>query len=285
MTNLFQIADIKLQFDYNFNEFFEDRIGSYAKADIIPDHFMKVTIESHIERPKGILKLDYKDRHLFEDGNINYLFKEDETGSITDLIKYDKDFKHIEILLSDTIGSRLPEVEYLLTGMMFFEIALENSRISIHASAISYNDEAILFSAPSQTGKSTQAELWSSNLEGVRIINDDKPVLFLKDNVLWASGTPWSGKTARNENITNPVKCIVFLEQSSKNELLSLSNQEIITYFLRNIHRPKEEHRLTKILTAIETLVYQTPVYLYKTTKEQSSFDYLYYAIYRGDHL
>ncbi len=285
MTNLFQIADIKLQFDYNFPDFFKDRISSYEKADIIPDYFMKVTIESFIERPKGISKLVYKDRFLFEDGNTCYLFKEDETKSITDLIRYDKDFKHIDIILSDKIGSRLPEVEYLLTGMMFFEIALENSRISIHASAISYNDEAILFSAPSQTGKSTQAELWTSNLEGVKIINDDKPVLFLKDNELWTSGTPWSGKTPRNENISNRVKCIVFLEQSSKDELLSLSNQEIITYFLRNIHRPKEEHRLIKILKTIETLVYQTPVYLYKTTKDQSSFEYLYYAIYRGDHL
>ena len=282
---IYDICGIRLQFDYRFPDFFSSRIKSYETTGIEPDYHMNVQIVEAITPPDAKPMLCFRDRTVLHGDKYDYIVKMDPSEEITDLIRFTEDLHHIDIFLLQRIGKRLPEVEYLLTGMMFFEIAISNKMIPIHAAAVEYMGEAILFSAPSQTGKSTQARLWRGQLPESRTINEDKPLLFQKDGVLMTGGTPWSGKTPENTNIIAPVKCIVFLEKAKQAELISLSNQEKVKLFLRNIHRPREEGKLAFVLETIEKVVYDTPVYLFKATKETDSFTYLYHAIYRGDHL
>jgi len=282
---VYDICGIKLRFEYNYPDFFASRIKGYEDPGREPEYHMDVHIVGSINPPDAKPVLCYHDRTVMHGDKYEYIVKMDSAEEITDLIRFTTDLRRIDIFLVQRIGKRLPEVEYLLSGMMFFEIAIANGMIPIHAAAIEYGGEAILFSAPSQTGKSTQAELWRRQLPESRTLNEDKPLLFQKDGVMMAGGTPWSGKTPENTNLTAPVKCIVFLEKASRAELVSLSNQDKVKMFLRNIHRPREEGKLAFVLKAIESLVYNTPVYLFKATKETDSFTYLYHAIYRGDHL
>ena len=55
-----------------------------------------------------------------------------------------------------------------------------NHRVILHSSFISRQGEGILFTAPSGTGKSTQADLWKRHEEGVTIINGDRSILGFK---------------------------------------------------------------------------------------------------------
>ena len=52
------------------------------------------------------------------------------------------------------------QMEHVLSGMMMESRLLANDRLILHASVIRQKNHVILFSAPSGTGKSTQAELW-----------------------------------------------------------------------------------------------------------------------------
>ena len=61
-------------------------------------------------------------------------------------------------LLSPTHTCTLDQV---LSGMMMESLLLARGHAVLHASAIRVGGQAILFTAPSGTGKSTQAELWS----------------------------------------------------------------------------------------------------------------------------
>ena len=56
---------------------------------------------------------------------------------------------------------------------------------------IAFQNKAILFSAPSGTGKSTQADLWQKYVRGVEIINGDRAIIGIEDNGVKAYGLPF----------------------------------------------------------------------------------------------
>ena len=67
----------------------------------------------------------------------------------------------------------------------------------IHGSALSMDSEAFLFTAQSGVGKSTHARLWRELYgDRVKMINDDKPMLQIRDSEVLVWGSPGT------ENIT-----------------------------------------------------------------------------------
>ena len=74
--------------------------------------------------------------------------------------------------------------EYMCTGLNFYGKLLKFDGMMLHSSCVEKDGFAYLFSARSGTGKSTHSHLWLKNLEGTRIINDDKPAL-IYDNGKW----------------------------------------------------------------------------------------------------
>ena len=78
----------------------------------------------------------------------------------------------------------LDEHEYMWTCEAFYNELLRHNGMMLHSSCVEKDGFAYLFSARSGTGKSTHTHLWLKNLEGTRIINDDKPAL-IYDNGKW----------------------------------------------------------------------------------------------------
>lgn len=106
----------------------------------------------------------------------------------------------------------------------FFSIAglhrvlLKRQAPILHASYIDWNGRSILFTAPSQTGKSTQSRLWTE-AENVEIINDDRVLLRKKDGVWNSYGYPSCGSSKICLNRTLPIEAIVVLEQGEENRV------------------------------------------------------------------
>ena len=94
-----------------------------------------------------------------------------------------------------------------------------------HAAVIEYRGEAIAFTAPSGTGKSTHIKNWKRAFGAdVDVVNGDKPILrFSPDGTLTAFGTPWSGKEGWSRNVGRPLKAVVFLERGKENRVAPLS--------------------------------------------------------------
>ena len=104
----------------------------------------------------------------------------------------------------------------------FGDIAEQFGAVVFHSSFIEYNGEAILFTAPCGTGKSTQADLWEK-FRNAEIINGDKSLLYVKDGVCCASGLPFSGSSGICKNKKMPVKAVVRLSQAKVNTISRLS--------------------------------------------------------------
>jgi len=115
-------------------------------------------------------------------------------------------------------------VDRFLSTIGLHGMYLRHGGAIIHGSYIAYNGKAILFTAPAQTGKSTQAELWRAH-KGAEIINGDR-VLLIKKNDAWnAYGYPCCGSSMICKNVTVPLGAIVVLAQAKDNtvEKLNLS--------------------------------------------------------------
>lgn len=94
---------------------------------------------------------------------------------------------------------------------------LLRERAVLHASCIDVGGRAILFSAPSGTGKSTQAALWKQT-RGARIINGDKIAIGFAHDRPYAFGVPVAGTSGICKNAALPLAAIVLLSQAGENE-------------------------------------------------------------------
>lgn len=101
----------------------------------------------------------------------------------------------------------------------------------LHGSFIETEGAAVLFTAPSGVGKSTQAALWQ-RYAGATIVNGDRVLLREIDGRYYACGYPACGSSDVCLNKILPIRAIVLLEQGSENEIVRLSAGEKIRRLL-----------------------------------------------------
>ena len=136
-----------------------------------------------------------------------------------------------------------------------------------HASYIDYNGHGILFTAPSGTGKSTQAELWKK-YRGAKILNGDKAGISLKQRAM-AHGVPFSGTSGICENVSLPLKAIVVLSQASENTVKRLPPSEAVASLCPNVFVDQlvNEEWVTALNLLLD-LVTEVPVYTLACTPD-----------------
>lgn len=145
----------------------------------------------------------------------------------------------------------------------------------LHASYIIYHGKAIIFTAPSGTGKSTQADLWKQ-YEGAEIINGDRTLLFRYDNKWYASGFPVCGSSEYCENRIAPVQAVICLEKGIENSIQRLEGinawKKIYSQAFVNIWNSDDCKLAGDLVTS---LVVNSRIYNYSCTKEKDAVDYL----------
>lgn len=172
--------------------------------------------------------------------------------------------------------SFLRENNYCIFNALAFEkLLLKNKGIILHSSFIIYEGEAILFTAPSGTGKSTQAALWEE-YKGAVIANGDRTILKEKDGKVYAYGLPICGSSDICENVCVPVKAIVYLSQDvvdaiseveEKQRIKSIISETSINFFNKEFFLDAME--------LIESIVSKVDFYHLSCTKEKTAVECL----------
>lgn len=88
----------------------------------------------------------------------------------------------------------------------------------LHSSFVCWQEQGILFSAPSGTGKSTQADLWKK-YEQADIYNGDRTVIRRIDGRYYGFGSPYAGSSGIYRNESAPIRAIVILSQAPFNRI------------------------------------------------------------------
>ena len=142
-----------------------------------------------------------------------------------------------------------------------------------HAAVIEYKGEAIAFTAPSGTGKSTHIKNWKRAFGAdVGIVNGDKPILrFENDGTLVAYGSPWAGKEGWNRNVGRPLRAIVFLERGEENTIHPLSPADAALPVMNQILLESEPETVDATLSLADRMLSTVKLYRLACTPDVGS--------------
>lgn len=104
-------------------------------------------------------------------------------------------------------------------------LTVQNGGVIFHCSFIDRKGKAVLFTAPSQTGKSTQADLWHQ-YRAADIINGDRAAIRVEADRILAEGIPFSGSSIHCKNRSLPIEAIVYLAQAPQTTIRKMRGYE-----------------------------------------------------------
>lgn len=221
MIQKIQISNLLFSFAYDGNLPVDEEIASF----LYKGAFYAKEIKVFIRQVEDFEPLSGEIVHVVDqravimknaEGNLEYrIFLHPCTGTPYVLYKEHQNGEITMQILKDVV----PEV--CLNGELLEHIALEkylleDESIVLHSSSVIYQEEALLFSAPSGTGKSTQAQLWN-RCRGCRILNGDRNILHRKSDGTWeVHGLPFSGTSGIQENECRKLRAVVRLGQAER---------------------------------------------------------------------
>lgn len=151
-------------------------------------------------------------------------------------------------------------VEYMLSAL---------GAINLHSSFVRLRGEGILFTAPSGTGKSTQAGLWEQ-YAGAEQLNGDRTIIRCQNGVWTAYGFPFAGSSGIYRNESAPIRAVAVIRQAPENQIERLKPGEAfrLLYSESAIQRWHETGH-TAIVDQLLAFCRDIPVYLLRCTPDE----------------
>ena len=141
-----------------------------------------------------------------------------------------------------------------------------------HSSVIKVKNKAIMFSAPSGTGKSTHAKLWVDSFDDVICLNDDKPFIRNVLSLPICYGSPWQGKHRKGVNDSAVIEAICFIERANEPKVERLSAKQALPLILNQMVRYYEnENSADQQLEFAVQLINSVKVYKIYVNMERES--------------
>lgn len=230
-----------------------------------------LTIDIHIYTDRNmdnVYRQNINFIHRFKILDIQHSFSISKEGYLYEM--YHRDGRKIAGILHDTrsddvfISSCTCDMylKYII-WVAFTVSAIKKKVIPVHASSIVKKSKAVLFLGESGTGKSTHTRLWLQHIENCYLLNDDSPLLCVKDNNIFVCGSPWSGKVHCYRQAMLPLKAIVRLTQCSENKISHRDNLTAIGAVHPSFppFLAYDESFSEKVIQIIDKIVKATPIY------------------------
>lgn len=149
----------------------------------------------------------------------------------------------------------------LMNYLAFEDVLINHQGFILHSSFISWQNNGILFTAPSGTGKSTQADLWKK-YEDADIYNGDRTIIRKIDGKYYGFGSPYAGSSGIYRNESAPIKAIVVIEQGPDNVIRRLHGREaFLPLFRETLMNTWNKEYMEKMTDLLMDAVCQIPVY------------------------
>lgn len=172
--------------------------------------------------------------------------------------------------------------ERLLQSYFGLEVPLlYNHTFILHSSLIRINDSAVVFTAPSQVGKSTQAELWKT-YKNADILNGDRTCIRVSENEVLGCGSLFAGSSGIYRNECAPIKAIVVLEQAKENRLEKLSYGNAFTrLYSQTLTNPWDKNFVQRLIEELEKTISLVPVYKLSCRPDFQAVELLYNELFK----
>ena len=152
--------------------------------------------------------------------------------------------------------------------------------VLLHGSAVAVDGEGYIFMAKSGTGKSTHTRLWRELLgDRAVMVNDDKPLIRVKDSGAVVYGTPWDGKHRLSNNMSVPLRAVCILERSEYNTIRQINARDVYPMLLQQIYRPGDAAAMAMTLTLVDRLAASVSLWRLGCNTDIEAAEVAYYTM------
>lgn len=208
MVDISIAADIKVHVSWNWNESIQSKSNPIGRDQLLIYYF---------ENGYYYCELDGGDR------------------APVSRTQYTSDFSFVKCVINaDEFDVPQNKIHQILRMLPIRQMLLHKNILFLHASQILYKDLGIVFSAPSGTGKTTQAKLWRK-YRNAEIICNDRTLLKEVDGKWNTYGYPYDGSEPVANNKINTLSCIVLLQKSNENKIVQLNPAKAISLLMKQV--------------------------------------------------
>lgn len=250
----------------------EGRLGEFRVGTVKDPHRFSFQIVEHLDPPMGNLAVKQPAFLVYQqkDRWIRYIGQIDK-GWENAYIRAEYQGKRHSVALKHSKFPDRIDTNTVLKAMMAEHLIARNNGFIFHCSYIDRDGKAILFTAPSGTGKSTQAELWK-NYRGTEIINGDRAAVRLADGKLMAEGIPFAGSSVYCINRSLPIEAIVCLDQAPVSTIRKMRGYEAFSRIWEgvsvNIWDREDMERVSEV---VQRAAAELPVFHLPCTPDESA--------------
>lgn len=159
----------------------------------------------------------------------------------------------------------------LLNAIAAEHLVAQNNGFVFHCSYIAAGQKAILFTAPSETGKTTQAQLWHTYRDAM-ICNGDRAAVRIEGDRILACGIPFAGSSNYCENVTLPLAAIVYLSQAKSTSIRKLTGYEAFSGIWEGVSvNTWDKTDMAAVSRTVEAVASRVPVYHLSCTPDISA--------------
>lgn len=261
----------------------ERNLEAFRAESVRDPHVFTFEIAQDLEAPTGECVAAPPGFRIYRDGecHITYVGAVKNSWEKGHLRILHRGKSHQVQVLSTACFGKI-SVKTVLNSLEAERLVTEANGFVFHCSYIAVGDRAIVFTAPSGTGKSTQADLWHQ-LRGAEIINGDRAVIRCVDHRVVACGIPFSGSSCYCENRELEIAAIVYLGQAPVTSIHQLRGYRAFARIWEgcsvNVWEPEEMAKVSDLAARVAALV---PVYYLPCTPDETAVSALENALKEG---
>ena len=262
----------------------EQALAPFRVDAVSEPHRFRFEAADRLCPPAGTLVASPPDLRIYRDGprEIRYLGAVDEDWA-NGYLRTDSLEKEHRIQFRPAKFSGIISAKTVLDAMGAEHLIARAGGFVFHCAFIEWQGKAILFTAPSGTGKSTQAELWKIH-RNARILNGDRAAIRLSGGQLTAEGIPFCGSSPYCEKASLPIRAIVYLAQGKENLVKPLGGYAAFSRLWEGVSvNTWDAEDLQLVSAAVQETVRQVPVYHFSCTADERAVTALETILREGE--
>ena len=183
---------------------------------------------------------------------------------------------HVRLMYLRDSEDMVLESRYLMNMIGLEQLLLRHDGLILHSSLVRWQGKGILFSAPSGTGKSTQASLWEEHMEA-EILNGDRAGIRYANGQWTSYGLPYAGSSHIYRKESAPICAIVVLRQGPENVIRPMTASAALRALLPEFsaHRWNPAF-MNKVLDLAAAMLREVPVYCLECRPDHGAVQLLF---------
>lgn len=226
-------------------------------------------MKEKIDFPPYMCGEDLLLEYYYDDGRFLAAAKRGTKGNAAVTI-YTPDFAETAFYINEKeFPGMIRRVGKILQLFPVRQLLIRYDALILHSSRISLRGKAILFTAPSQTGKTTQAKLWNQ-YENAEIASNDRTLIQKEKAGFYTYGYPVDGSSPVYSNQRIPLAAVVVLKQGKENKTERLPAGKALKHLMeQTVADAWNTDELISLQNLWMDLLEKYPVYLLTCTPDQ----------------